>query len=173
MARKACALRASHGLLHLSPGPSPGREGVAAHRRIEHPTNTNRTPNTDRKPSSDRRNSSDRKSSPDRRPSSDRKPSPERKPRSDRKPSPDRKTSSDRKTSLDRRPSSDRKPFLRLCVSLSCGSVSPFPRGGASRDVDNHGEPEGRKPESHTKILTKGGLPPEAVTSFPYRGRLG
>ena len=49
MARKACALRASHGLLHLSPGPSPGREGVAAHRRIEHPTNTNRTPNTDRK----------------------------------------------------------------------------------------------------------------------------
>ena len=47
MARKACALRASHGLLHLSPDPSPGREGVAAHRRIEHPTNTNRKPRSE------------------------------------------------------------------------------------------------------------------------------
>ena len=133
MARKACALRASHGLLHLSPDPSPGREGGAAHRRIEHPTNTNRTPNTDRKPCSDR------------------------KPRSDRRPSSDRKPSPDRKSSPDRR------HFLRLVVPLSCGWVSPFPRGGTSGDVKNHGEPEGRKPESHTKTLTEGGLPPEAV----------
>ena len=36
-----------------------------------------------------------------------------------------------------------------------------------------HGEPEGRKPESHTKTLMKGGLPPESVTPLPYREGLG
>ena len=38
---------------------------------------------------------------------------------------------------------------------------------------NNHGEPEGRKPESHTKTLTQGGMPPEAVTPLPYREGLG
>ena len=35
--------------------------------------------------------------------------------------------------------------------------------------IKNHGEPEGRKPESHTKTLTQGGLPPESVTSSCQR----
>ena len=39
--------------------------------------------------------------------------------------------------------------------------------------IKNHGEPEGRKPESHTKTLTQGGLPLEAVTLLPYREGLG
>ena len=39
--------------------------------------------------------------------------------------------------------------------------------------IKNHGEPEGRKPESHTKTLMKGGMPPESVTLLPYREGLG
>ena len=39
----------------------------------------------------------------------------------------------------------------------------PFQGRGRGRGVKKHGEPEGRKPESHTKTLTEGGLPPEAV----------
>ena len=83
MARKACALRASHGLLHLSPGPSPEREGEAAHRKTEHLSNMDRTPNTDRK--------------------------------------------------------------LVQTDNLFSVWLSPFPRGGASRDVDNQGSPEGHR----------------------------
>ena len=125
MARKACALRASHGLLRLSPGPSPGREGEAAHRRTEHPTNTNRTPNTDRK-----------------------------------------LVQTGNPVQIEKLAQIGKLVQIENLVQIgdiSCGSVSPFPRGGASGDVKNHGEPEGRKPESHTKTLTKGGLPPEAV----------
>ena len=40
--------------------------------------------------------------------------------------------------------------------------------------IKDHGSPRrGTGFVSHTKTLTQGGLPPESVTSFPYRGRLG
>ena len=49
----------------------------------------------------------------------------------------------------------------------------PFQGRGRGRGVKKHGEPEGRKPESHTKTLTEGGLPPEAVKPPHIGGRFG
>ena len=43
----------------------------------------------------------------------------------------------------------------------------------APADKKSWRTPKGRKLESHTKTLTKGGLCPESITSLPYREGLG
>ena len=52
-------------------------------------------------------------------------------------------------------------------------ALSPFPRGGDSRDIGNRWlTPKGRKLESHTKTLMER-VPSESVKPLPWRGLRG
>ena len=53
--------------------------------------------------------------------------------------------------------------------------LSPFPRGGDSRDVKNHGSPPKghRLCEPYKKSLMEGGLCPESIKSFHIGKDLG
>ena len=59
-------------------------------------------------------------------------------------------------------------------LAISCAATPSLPgEGQGERCKKTMARPKGTDSASHTKILTEGGLPPEAVTPAPYRGRLG
>ena len=65
--------------------------------------------------------------------------------------------------------------YAKRWSALRGEGLSPFSRGGESRDVKRPWlAPKGhRLCEPYKKPLTEGGLCLESITSFPYRGRLG
>ena len=59
-------------------------------------------------------------------------------------------------------------------LAISCAATPSLPgEGPGERCKKIMARPKGTGSASHTRILTEGGLPPEAVTSFPYRGTDG
>ena len=59
-------------------------------------------------------------------------------------------------------------------LAISCAATPSLPGEGlGERCKKIMARPKGTGSASHTKTLTEGGLPPEAVTPAPYRGRLG
>jgi len=49
-------------------------------------------------------------------------------------------------------------------------ALSPFPRGGDSRDIENHGSPEGHRLASYTKTLKIGGFCDFQLSPLPMIG---
>ena len=62
--------------------------------------------------------------------------------------------------------------LVSLCKHSNSGNALPARGRQPRRGIENYGSPRrGTGFASHTKTLPKGGFPPEAIASSPYRGR--